>query len=233
MKKLGAALLTGVLLFSIAGGALAKGPAPKEKEADVSLQVTELVEVVYEGESVELEAVTKKKGSSYDVKWSFKELGSEEDSSDKGTLEEVETNLVTLPLEEGSEELADFYVSEASFTGLVPGTYEITASVVMQAGKSHVSFVGNDSVEQEFKESEAVAALTGFVAKNFVVTETRNPRGNITGYNVTYDLFAQYDNGTEELYQSDVSGSLSQNQLSKNESITIDGVKYTYVISRP
>jgi hypothetical protein len=230
LKKIGATVLSGVFASSIlATGVFAQTTAPKD--TGVTLQLKQIYEVVHEGDTVDLEALTMKKGSGYDVDWDvtgYSTNGTPADvDSNNYELTEGITNLVSLPIE-GTDELGDFYKSEASFTGKKAGTYEITTTVTMTAGNSHVSWVGTDTLSQDV---QAVAVLTGFNAKFVKADPILNPKGKITGYNVTYDLYYQYDNAPDSFYQT-LTINMSENQTSKSTSITFNEKTYNYTVTR-
>ncbi len=82
--------------------------------------------------------------------------------------------------------MEDYWVANAAFTGNTSGTYRITGTMKMTAGNSHISWIGEDSVDVTVIDEIEVV---GFVAKN-IRTETEiNKQGKITGYNSTYDLY--------------------------------------------
>lgn len=232
LMKIGATILTGIFTLAMATGAFAQSVEPKVKEADLELKITQLVEVIKEGESVDLEALTQKKGSYYNVEWSV--LGLNLDgttypvSVETMLLVEGDTSLVALPVE-GSDEFVDTYVSKATFTGNKVGTYQITAAIVMEAGKSHVSWTGSDSAEVKV---ETALNVTGLVARTSNVVEEVNKQGKVTGYNVTYDVYIQYDNGTEELLTKGATTNLGASGNSKSVDVQYEGNNYSVTISK-
>jgi hypothetical protein len=230
LKKIGCTLLTGIFTFAMATGAFAQSVEPKE--ADVKLEITQLVEVIKVGETVDLEALTQKKGSSYEVEWSVSGLNLDGTtfsvSVDSFELVEGDTTIVPLPVE-GTDLYVDTYVSKATFTGNEVGTYQITASVVMQAGKSHVSWEGSDSKNIEV---EAAKTVTGLIAKTTSVEEEFNKQGKVTGYNVTYDVYIQYDNGDEELLTSGAKTNLGASGNSKKVDVDYKDTTYQVTVSK-
>lgn len=230
MKKIGTLLLTGAFTLAMATGAFAQSAQPKE--ADVELKITQLVEVIKEGETVDLEAVTQKKGSSYKVDWSVEGLnadgtpyGAEEEAY---VLKEGVTSLESLPVE-GSEEVVGTYVSTATFTGNKVGSYQITATIVMNAGKSHVSWTGSDS---EDIKVEAAVKVIGLVAKTTASQAEYNKQGKVTGYNVTYDLYVQYDNGSEVLLTQGATTNLGASGNSKDVKVDYEGTTYSVTVNK-
>lgn len=233
MKKILSLVMSAVMALGFSVTAMAATEVTSEaKQADVTLEITRLVEVITEGETVDLTATTLKKGSEYNVEWSVCGVDVSGQSlsvpAENYALEEGITELQLLPVEESSEELDNFYVSNAKFTGNKAGTYVIIASVTMTAGKSHVSWTGSDSQTQEVKAAKVVSDL---VAKTTKSEAEKNKQGNITGYNVTYDVYIQYEDGTEEVLTSGATYSLAASGKSKNVDIEYEGVTYTVTVS--
>lgn len=232
MKKLLMVLLVLSLVFSTAASVMAKGPSSQPKE--LSIEVSTLVEVVEVGQEVEVNAINQKKGSNYEIDW---EVTLSPENAVFHLLE-GETDLVALEItsidSEGNEliELKDHYVSLATFSAETPGTYIVTAYVVMSAGKSHVSWEGNDSTEAiEVIEPEPEVAFVGLTSDTISVTSETNPNGKITGYNVSYIVFANYDDGSKkEVTKGFIT--MSTNQFSRNVNVVYQDQTYQVVVTR-
>lgn len=230
LKKIGLALLTAVFTLAMATAAFAQ--STEIKEADVELKITQMVEVIKEGESVDLEALTMKKGSSYNVTWSVLGLTTNGDTDavnpEDYTLDDYGYTLEALPVE-GTDELADTYVAKAKFTGKKAGTYQITAAVTMKAGKSHVSWVGEDSKDVKV---EAALKVVGLLAKTTKVEAEKNNQGKVTGYNVTYDVYVKHEDGTEKLLTEGATTNLGASGNAKKVEISYEGQTYSVTVSK-
>lgn len=235
MKKIGAVFMAGALALSMATGAFAKGPERKDKEVVVTLEVKEIAEVVYEGETIDLVVKNQKKGSGYNVEWSVTGLNADGSKYDVSAYEEEagDYTLVEVAYELITEEDSEFHVTEAEFTGYTPGTYEITATVTMRAGQSHVYFGGTDNVEQTVEQVIVLPGVDRFEARNIVAVASYNQRGNITGYNVTYDLYIIFEDKEEKLYQEEMSTTTGAGQKTANLNIDFGDENYKYTVTRP
>jgi len=186
-------------------------------------------------QTVELEAKALKKASAASVVWSVKGIDSlgfnyAVDPS-RYTLTPFTAAYVFAEYNADTLEYDQYWVSKNSFVGLAAGTYEITAVMTMTAGKSDVTFVGSDSVQVEVVNPVVV---TGFVSKTKYATEIWNKKHtSIIGYDVTYDLYIQYSDGSTSLYQADlVQGFGGGQQTDRSVKINYDGIDYAYVIYR-
>lgn len=195
MKKIFSIVLVLVFVLTMSIGAFA---APAPKTAPVSLTASALTVKV--GETVSLEAVTLKQGSDFTDSWT---------GATKG--------ITVLNTATG------YYVSKASFSAAVPGTYTIKYDIIMTAGKSNVSFVGTANVTITVINP---ATIVGAAIKNVKAKANINPNGKITGYDATGDVYAVWSDGRETFYGVK-EFSFSANQDIRNIEVTINGTEYT------
>lgn len=187
------------LLFTTSLVALA-APAPKAPKA-ASTSLSASAQEIKVGETVTLAASTLKQGSDYSDSW----FG----ATREGTY---------------LDGAIESYVSTATFTGQVPGTYTIWYEITMSAGKSGVTFVGTASIEITVVQP---AVIVGATIKNVSVTPTyNNGNGNLNGYNAIGDVYAVWSDDTETYYGK-VNFHFSDNQTIRNLGVTINGVEYT------
>lgn len=228
MKKILSMVMTTVMVLGLSVNVFAEQTVPKD--ADVTLTIAQVVDVdaLTVGQTIPLEVTALKKGSACTAVWSVSRLntdGSTDLTANCTILGDATASVVT------DSSLVDNWVAGGTFTGNVAGTYQITATLTMSAGKSDVSWNGSDSTNVTVLNP---ATVTGFVAKNFVATAVWNSKHtNITGYNVEYDLFINYSDNTSEKYNS-LTNAMGAGQ--KSDSLTVlytDGKTYSYTVTNP
>lgn len=193
-----------VMFFLTTITALAS-PPPKTVETYILPATAQTLTV---GQILSLEARTLKHGSHYTDTW------------------QGAAKLETLQNKETGE-----YESAATFIATEPGTFTITYTITMTAGKSHVSFVGTGSVTVEV----VAPALTvvGAAMYNVTATPRYNPQGNLTGYDAVGDVYAVMSDGSQVFHRR-VNFNFSPNQTSRNMDVVIEGETFTiYNIIRP
>ncbi len=176
--------------------------APLPKEAKMSLETSALQ--VRVGETVTLTATTLKEGSSYIDSW------------------DGAVKVSTILNNEGN------YISSATFSATAPGAYTITYNIKMTAGRSGVTFEGNKTVTITVVNP---AVIVGAKVDNVLAIPVTNPKGNITGYDATGDLYAVYSDNTEE-YIDTISFHFSSTQTTRNISVEIEEVTYVVSVTR-
>lgn len=200
MKKMLLCSLVFVFIFTMSMGVLS---APAPKIAAVTLSASAINVTL--GQTVTLTAATLKQGSSYSDSWSG--------------ATKISTML---------DEATGSYISTAAFSAATPGTYTISYSITMGAGKSTVAFNGADSITITVTNP---ASITGAAAKNVIATPKYNNQGHLTGYDSTADIYALWSNGAETFYGT-VNFNFSPNQTSRNIDVLVDGNTYTVRVER-
>lgn len=173
-------LVLGMALMSATAFA---APAPKEKSVEVQLSITSEEEfvVIYVEEEIELVAITPKHGSSFEDGW----VVLDEDDEEVDLEVEFETILTFV-------EGVNSYVSTATFVAEEAGTYTLKYNIEMAAGKSHVSFVGEE--ESDAIEVISSAYITGIVIQNYVVTYVNKNNSRAAG-----DIYFTFSEGPNQL----------------------------------
>lgn len=180
-------------------------PPPKTVETYILPATAQTLTV---GQTLNLEAKTLKHGSHYTDVW-------------QGATKEI----TVLNTETGE------YESAATFTATEPGTFIITYTITMTAGKSHISFVGTGTVTVEVVAP--ALTLVGAAMYNVTATPRYNPQGNLTGYDAAGDVYAIMSDGSQVFYRR-VNFNFSPNQTSRNLDVVIEGETFTiYNIIRP
>ncbi|MFC5712448.1 hypothetical protein ACFPU1_06620 [Thalassorhabdus alkalitolerans] len=218
-KKLGAAILAGALVLSMGTGVLAKGPAPKEKPVEVALSVTseQEFEVIYVGDEVKLQAVTPKHGSSYKDGWVVINENGKEVALEKE--EDFETLLIEV-------EGVNSYVSTAKFEAQEAGTYTLKYSIDMAAGKSHVTFSGNEKSDEIVVKDQEAAYITGVKVENYEVTQQRQG----VNYRAAGDIYFTMSEGENQFAQS-FSNVVLNNGNSYTNTVEVEAEGQTYIIT--
>ena len=234
VKKLAATLLAAILVLSLGTQSFAQITEPKT--ADVVLTVTQVVDLdaLKIGQTIPLKVSTLKKGSDNSIAWKVDGL-----NTDGTTFAVSAANYAitgdavgqVVPLyNETTMTTEDFVVAKGSFTGYAAGTYQITATITLIAGKSDVSWVGSDSTTVTVVDP---VKLTGFTAKNFLSTAVWNKtHTNIKGYDVSYDLYKVFSDGTQTLYQTGLVDAMGAGQKLDTLKIEFEGVYYSYTVTR-
>lgn len=201
MKRILSFITTLLFMFIIPFTVMAV-PAPKI--ATVSLSASN--DTILVGETATLKATTLKQGSSFIDSWG----GAVKDS----TL---------------LDDSLESYVSTATFSSSVPGTYTITYDITMKAGKSNVTFVGTESTTITVI---APKELAGAKIKNVSAIPRYNNQKHLEGYDAIGDVYAIYDNGDEEFYDT-FNFNFSPNQSERNIDVTVDGHTFTVHVVNP
>lgn len=133
MKKLSKVLVGAALASTLFAGSAFAGEDVRSKQDDVQKDANSSFEYssdsVLTGEAVDFKVTTEKKGSSYSITWT-------------GATE-------------GTTTLLDgVYTSDATFTSDEAGNFEVGYTLVMRAGKSHVTWVDGDKVTIEVTDPE-------------------------------------------------------------------------------
>lgn len=223
MKKLVVAALTLVMVLGLGVNAFA-APAEKElkvKNVDVDLATTvQDFEVIFVGDAVELEAVTLKKGSSFEDSW---------------VIYDEEGNLVTkieiaeLGVEDTFLNKADFYVARAIFTASEAGVYTVRYEISMSAGKSHVRFNGNatsEPIDVQEEEEEVVLAVV-----RYDVEVTKIEKQNKNFDRIYYDVTAHFNDGTSKKSSFDNNIGKNENQAEFNVEFNVNGQKFKFKVT--
>lgn len=201
MKRILSFITTLLFMFMIPFTVLA---APAPKPANVSLSASN--DTILVGETATLTATTLKQGSSFTDSWD----GAVKDST---------------ILDDSLES----YVSTATFSSSVPGTYTITYDITMNSGNSDVNFLRTNSITITVLQPKE---LVGATIKNISSTPVYKNKNNIVRYDATGDIYAVYDNG-EEIFYATFEFKFNQNHKERNIDITIDGQTFTVHIVNP
>jgi PBP1b-binding outer membrane lipoprotein LpoB len=151
-------------------------PGKLPKTVDTTLTADRMTVAV--GETVTLTAATLKHGSGYTVEW-------------KVNQEEYAVNSQSTSLnKEGS------YVSTAKFEADKAGTYTISYGIVMNAGKSGVTFVGEDSITIKVVD-ETSRSVARFEISKWDVLKQSQGRYNDKQALIITELHVYYEGETE------------------------------------
>lgn len=200
MKRILSFITTLLFMFMIPFTVLA---AQAPKIATVSLTASN--DTILVGETATLTAPTPKQGSSFTDSWD-------------GAVKDI-TIL---------DDSLESYVSTATFSSSVPGTYTITYNITMKAGKSNVTFVGTKCTTITVI---APKELTDAKIKNVSATPRYNRQGHLDGYDAIGDVYAVYNTG-EEFYKT-FNFNFSPNQSERNIEVTVDGQIFTVHVVNP
>lgn len=203
MKKL--AILV-IIMILLVGSATIVSAADEPKTVTVTL--SETPSVVKVGETVVLNAVTGKHGSSYSDFWS--------NANGVQTIFDEETGT---------------YMAEALFQADKPGIYTIGYEIAMDAGKGDTTFIGK--VERTIEVIGTTVTLTGADIRDLVVTPLLRSDGSISAYKASGNIYSLWSDGSAVLCNSIVCFFFGVNETSKNVTVTIydKGINHTYVIT--
>ncbi|WP_249869577.1 hypothetical protein [Oceanobacillus saliphilus] len=217
LRKLSAVILAGIFVLSTSTGVLAKGAVEKEKSVDVSMMVTseQEFEVIYTGEEIELQAITPKHGSSFKNEWKV--------FSDDNEVD-LDVEFVT---EFADVDGVNSYVSTAVFAAEEAGTYILTYSIEMTAGKSHVRFAGEAQSEEIVVVEPEEVHITGVVVENYSVIEQGS------NFRAAGDIYFTMSEGGNQLAQSFSNIILNKgNSYTNTVEIEADDQAYTITVTK-
>jgi hypothetical protein len=168
-KGMLSSIITVFFLLAVPLGALAV-PAPKYCEVVLS-GADNCVQV---GEKVTLTALTCKHGSAFTDEWQC-----------------ASTQDTFLDTESGN------YVSTAEFEAVMPGTYTITYHIYQTAGKSGVTFTGEENITIEVRGAEK--QIVGAELAALTITPVASG-DTIIRYRAEGLVYKLYSDGTTALY---------------------------------
>lgn len=203
MKRILSFITTLLFMFMIPFTVLA---APAPKTATVSLSASN--DTILVGQTATLTATTLKQGSSFTDSW--------DGAVKHSTI--LEDSLKS-------------YVSTATFSSSVPGTYTITYDITMNSGNSDVNFLGTNSITITVLQPKELVGATIKNISSTPVYKNKN-KNNIVRYDATGDIYAVYDNG-EEIFYDTFEFKFNQNHKERNIDVTIDGQTFTVHILNP
>ena len=203
MKRILSFITTLLFMFMIPFTVLA---APAPKTATVSLSASN--DTILVGQTATLTATTLKQGSSFTDSW--------DGAVKHSTI--LEDSLKS-------------YVSTATFSSSVPGTYTITYDITMNSGNSDVNFLGTNSITITVLQPKELVGATIKNISSTPVYKNKN-KNNIVRYDATGDIYAVYDNG-EEIFYDTFEFKFNQNHKERNIDVTIDGQTFTVHIVNP
>jgi len=216
-KALRVLLALCVGLVACTGTAFA-APVPQQKAASVALYVNGVEDVteitVDQGDVVDLAALTLKQGSSMTDQWT-------------GV---TESDVTVLNTATGYYEAA----AKLDTTGLAAGDYEVEYSIIMAAGKSHVTFEGSKKTSMTVVES---AVTVKKITIRVLTNEARYSSGSkpqITGYECTADGVAELSDGTEILIDEfRVNFNKFQDATEIEVTVMVNGMELTFDLDLP
>lgn len=201
MKKVFAIIITMVIVLGASIGTMAES-LPKYCEVILSTSA----EIVNVGETVELNALTLKRGSSYTVEWNGAE--------DTGTVLDKDTGN---------------YVSTAIFKADKPGIYTVTYKIQMNTGNTNTFFEGTAFTTIEVRNPVTVV---GADIRDLVIKPLLKPEGTVSGYLVQGNTYIVWSNNTSTLYGT-VSFFMGTYEISKDIYVmfNVEGKQYTYNVT--
>lgn len=172
----------------------------------VTVVLSDTPSTVIPGETVVLEAVCKRNGSSYNVVWSNAIEGQTVFSEETGC-----------------------YTSEAVFQADKPGIYTISYEITMHAGNSDTTFIGR--VERTIEVISTVT-LAGADIRNLTVIPVYRSDGSIAYYEASGKIYSLWSDGTAVLYGS-IYFCFGANETSKDLNVIIynKGIQYVYIVT--
>lgn len=206
------------LMVGLVGSTSAALAGDHTKEANVTLYVngalpgTAVVEV-FEGDDIDLSAVTVKQGSSMADSWTGTGV--------------TQVGTTTLNTATGS------YESAAVLDTSEAGEYEIEYSAIMAAGKSGVQFVGGKKTTVTVVESSVtVKKITVRVLS--VTARTASGTGAVTGYNATADGVAEFSDGsTVQIDEFSFNYNKWENDAKVEVTVVVNGEELTFDLEIP
>ncbi len=202
MKRFYIFLFVFVLILS---NTIAVQASPSPKISQSNLYVS--AEQVKVGETITLTAKTLKKGSNYTEEWDGALLS-------KSYLDESTGN----------------YISEATFTPNQTGTYTITYTAKMYAGKSKTEFISNASITVAVISD--VKEVIGLEVRDITANPNIAADGTIKGYYVLGKLYVLMNDNTSISYGTVGYYFLPNEEFREvNITVNINDMKYTFPVT--